>query len=209
MASKGKLESGYVKKETMYIGIGITLVVGVLIGIVFSSTQTPNYPAQSQSRGQSAPPAQSQNPGLSPQQASQIMALEQQVAANAQDTQAWTQLGHIYFDANRPDQAIRAYTKSLELQPNDANVLTDLGVMYRRAKQPAMAIQSFDKASAIDPRHEQARFNKGIVLMYDLGDVNGAIAAWEELLKNNPGATAANGTPISQLVEEARQQASK
>jgi cytochrome c-type biogenesis protein CcmH/NrfG len=148
-----------------------------------------------------------QGGGLTPQQASQILALEQEVAANPQDGEAWTQLGHVYFDTDNPDKAIRAYTKSLEINPNDANVLTDLGVMYRRAGFFQEALAVFDKARAIAPKHEQSRFNKGIVLMYDLGDINGAIAAWEELLEVNPQAQASNGVPVSQFIDEAKKQA--
>ncbi len=198
-----KLDSDGVKKETMYIGIGITLVVGVLIGIVISSFQSGNSTAPSQ---QASATPQGQGGGLSAQQASQIMDLEQKVAANPQDGDAWTQLGHVYFDTNRPNKAIRAYTKSLELRPNDPNVLTDLGVMYRKVGLFQEAISSFDKACALAPRHEQSRFNKGIVLMYDLGDVNGAIVAWEDLLKINPMAQTGNGIPISQVIEDARAQ---
>jgi hypothetical protein len=40
--------------------------------------------------------------------------------------------------------------------------------------------------------------------MYDLGDIPGAIASWESVLQINPAATAANGTPISQIIAEAK-----
>lgn len=201
MAKSG---SNSVKKETMYIGIGVALVVGVLVGIVVSSFQSGSGLAPVQ---KAAGPSQGGSGGLTPQQASQIMDLEQRVASNPSDVDAWTQLGHVYFDTNRPNKAIRAYTKSLEIRPNDANVLTDLGVMYRKAGLFQEAISSFDKARSIDPRHEQSRFNKGIVLMYDLGNVNGAVAAWEDLLQVNPMAQTGNGIPITQLIDDAKAQA--
>ncbi len=133
-------------------------------------------------------------------------ALEQRVKANPQDVDAWTKLGHVYFDTNRADQAIRSYSKSLELSPGDPNVLTDLGVMYRRVGRHQEAIASFDKAIAANSKHEQSRFNKGIVQMYDLGDVPGAVATWEALIAVNPVAKAANGTSISQIIDDAKKQ---
>jgi len=198
-----KADDKYVKKETMYIGIGVALVVGVLIGIVFSSSRSGDM--QGLAPGQAGPQAQMQS-GLTPEQASNIMALEQAVAGNPQDVDAWVQLGHLYFDANRPEKAIRSYEKSLALRPNDANVLTDLGVMYRRVGRNQEAIASFDKAIAVDPQHQQSRFNKGIVLMNDLADLPGAIATWEELLRVNPAATASNGASVSQIVADAKKQ---
>ena len=73
--------------------------------------------------------------------------------------------------------------------------------MYRRNGQSDKALESFDKAIAADPSHEQARFNKGIVLNYDMNDREGAIRVWEDLVKVNPNATAPNGQLISEAIK--------
>ena len=127
--------------------------------------------------------------------------LEKEVKKNPDNASAWIQLGHIYFDTDRYQQAIDAYEKALELNPNNADVLTDLGVMYRRSGQPGEAIKKFDMAVAVNPKHETARFNKGIVLMHDLGDREGAIQAWEVLLEINPVAMASNNQTVDQMVK--------
>jgi cytochrome c-type biogenesis protein CcmH/NrfG len=127
--------------------------------------------------------------------------LRQEVAQNPENISAWVQLGHTYFDMNEHAQAIDAYEKSLELNPDNADVLTDLGVMYRRSGQPREAIKKFDMAVAVNPKHETARFNKGIVLMHDLGDREGAIQAWEDLLEINPVAMASNNQSVDQMVK--------
>ena len=127
--------------------------------------------------------------------------LRQEVAQNPGNTSAWVQLGHTYFDMNKHAQAIDAYEKSLELNPNNADVLTDLGVMYRRNGQPREAIVKFDKAISVNPGHETARFNKGIVLMHDLGDREGAIQVWEDLLEINPVAMAGNNQSVDQMIK--------
>ena len=194
-----KVSSGYVKKETALLIAVVAVVAGFLSGIVFSVY----YTGSSQTIQSSAtpPPSSGQAQGLTSQQAGSILALEKEVAANPDNASAWAQLGHIYFDTNKPAKAIRAYEKSLALQPNNPNVLTDLGVMYRRNGQPGKALEVFDKAIALNPRHEQARFNKGIVLKYDLNDREGAIQAWEELLKINPTAVLSNGQPVSEAIK--------
>ena len=38
------------------------------------------------------------------------------------------ELGNLYFDAERYDDAIKWYGEALKLEPNDVNVSTDLGV---------------------------------------------------------------------------------
>ncbi len=80
------------------------------------------------------------------------------------------QLGHAYFDTGQAKQAIAAYTTALGLKPDDVNVMTDLGVMYHEDKQHRKALELFDQVLKLDPAHEQARFNKGVVLLTGLND---------------------------------------
>ncbi len=133
-----------------------------------------------------------------------IVDLEAELAAHPDNFTNWIQLGHLYYDADQPEKAIAAYTKSLELHSGDANLLTDLGVMYRRTKQPEKAIELFDQAIKKDPAHLPSRFNKGIVLLYDLKDRQGAIAAWDELLAINPEAKTGSGEPIREFVDQVK-----
>jgi len=198
MAKQKTPENNFVKKETMMVVALIALVVGFLGGIFYSAIQSgPTGSVQTTS----APPQQQQQPGMSNEQARAILDLEQEVAVNPTNVNAWTQLGHVYFDTNNPPKAIRAYEKSLELNPNNPDVLTDLGVMYRRNGQPDKALATFEQAIAVAPNHEQSRFNKGVVLRYDMNDVEGARKAWEELLKINPNALAPNGIPVSEAIK--------
>jgi cytochrome c-type biogenesis protein CcmH/NrfG len=131
-----------------------------------------------------------------------ILNLEAEVTANPENFQSWVRLGHLYYDTDQPEKAIAAYNKSLELHSGDANLLTDLGVMYRRTEQPEKAIELFNKAIKKEPDHQPSRFNKGIVLMYDLNDPAGAVEAWEGLLKINPEAKSADGQPIREFVDQ-------
>jgi cytochrome c-type biogenesis protein CcmH/NrfG len=201
---------GKVNTQTMAIAVVAALAVGFFGGVIYSSIQsipstklppvqqTANPPLKG---GQGQPPS-----GLNPQQSSTILSLEQRVASNANDAEAWMQLGNTYFDTNNFVKSIAAYNHYLTLQPNNSNVLTDLGIMYRNNGQPTEAIASFDRAIASDPKHVQAPFNKGIVLMNDLHDHQAAIDVWQKLIDTNPGATASNGMPITQVIEDAKKQ---
>ena len=199
MEKKIKTDSKTVKKETMWMVASIALVVGFIGGAVFGVYKTgSDQPIQKSMISQ---PAQ-KDQDVSVENAAQIFQLEKMTKENPDDVAAWTSLGNLYFDTGNHQKAITAYTRSLELNPNNANVMTDLGVMYRRSGQPKKAIEAFDKAAKIDPKHETALFNKGIVLMHDLNDLDGAIQAWQELVKRNPAATSPTGQPIKDLVEK-------
>ena len=81
-------------------------------------------------------------------------------------------------------------------------MITDLGIMYRRSGDPQKAIEMFDRAITLDPQQQNARFNKGIVLLHDLKDKAGAVAAWEGLLEINPVAMAPNGQSVDALIQQ-------
>jgi len=197
MEKKIKADSKTFKKETLWLVAFIALVVGFIGGVVFGVYKTgSDKPIQKSMISQPAEKDQ----GVSVESAAQIFKLEKMTKDNPDDVAAWTSLGNLYFDAGNHQKAIAAYTRSLELNPNNADVMTDLGVMYRRSGQPKKAIESFDKAAKIDPKHETALFNKGIVLMHDLNDIDGAIQAWQELVKRNPAATSPTGQPVKDLV---------
>ncbi|MBU0674673.1 MAG: tetratricopeptide repeat protein [Proteobacteria bacterium] len=192
--------SGMVKKEFVVIVALIALIAGFLIGVVFSSYQSTQGSSPNVRQSQQGAPV-GQGGGLSSDQAAQILALEQQVADNPQNSDAWTQLGHVYFDNNIFVKAINAYEKSLAIIVDQPDVWTDLGVMYRRNKEPQKAINAFDQAIRYKPTHEQARFNKGIVMIYDVGDKEGGLRSWQELVNINPGAMAPNGKTVKELIE--------
>ena len=195
MASQKKIIDGNsVRKETFLMVTLLALAVGFFGGVVFSVIKS-----DSKIPGQSAP-MQAQPQAAAPVDADRIAALVRQTEANPGDTKAWTELGNAYFDSGQFEKSISAYRKSLELDPGNPNVWTDMGVMYRRNGKPEDAIKAFDQAIAADPKHEVSRMNKGIVLLHDLNDFDGAIRAWEGLLEVNPIAMAPNGASIDEMV---------
>jgi cytochrome c-type biogenesis protein CcmH/NrfG len=184
--------SQYVRKETFLMVSLLCLAVGFFGGVVFTVFKSDSRPAVSSAPVQTGAPPSAD--------ADRIAALERQTQANPGNVSAWTELGNAYFDSNQYEKSIGAYRKSLELDPNNPNVWTDMGVMYRRAGNPQEAVKSFDQAIAVDPKHEISRMNKGIVMLHDLNDVQGAIQAWEGLLEVNPIAVAPNGVSIDQML---------
>ena len=188
-----------VNKQTFYIAIFVVFIVGFLAGVGFSVYKMDSTPG-------TVPGNVTQQQGASQQESQAILNLEAEVTANPENFNAWTQLGHLYFDTDQYQKAIGAYTKSLELHSGDANLLTDLGVMYRRAGESSKAIESFDKAIAMNKNHEPSRLNKGIVLYYDFGKVDEAIAAWQAVLAINPKSVMANGTPLNDFIEQVREE---
>jgi cytochrome c-type biogenesis protein CcmH/NrfG len=144
------------------------------------------------------------------QQAAEIIAsLEKATEQNPKDGNAWVQLGHAYFDTGQAPKAIAAYLKALELLPGDLNVMTDLGVMYHQDKQHGKAIELFDQVLTANPQHEQARFNKGVVLLTGLQDTKAALAEWKILLQYHPMAAAPSGKMVGDLIDQLEKEQAK
>jgi cytochrome c-type biogenesis protein CcmH/NrfG len=191
------------KRSTALMIAAVCLAAGFLAGMFYSDMFGGGRKVRKMTVKQSPSQAQvPQTPVSAAPQTGVIAALEKEVAANPRDAEAWARLGHAYFDGNDPANAIRAYKKSLELKPDNANVMTDMGVMYRRMGNPQEAIRCFDKAIAVDPKHRQSRYNKGVVLMHDLQNLEAALKAWEELAAIYPDAKTQEGMLLRDIIDK-------
>ncbi|NTV12527.1 MAG: tetratricopeptide repeat protein [Desulfobulbaceae bacterium] len=193
------MPAGLVKKETLLIGVLVALAVGFVGGVIYSSFKAPQVAAVSPAQPASPAVAQTQT-GPNPEQVAKISSLELEVGRDSSNVSAWTQLGNLYFDTDQAAKAIVAYNKALNLNQALPDVWTDLGVMYRHTRQFKEAVAAFDKAISINPALEQAYFNKGIVLIYDLGDKTGGRQAWQQVVALNPNAHTPNGQLVKDLL---------
>jgi cytochrome c-type biogenesis protein CcmH/NrfG len=163
------------KKETIFFAV-VALVIGVLVGVIFTNARKPD-------RNTSSAPVSSA-PAVNAGQ--QMTMLEGIVAKEPTNRNAWVRLGNAYFDSNQPMKSIDAYDKALELNANDPNVLTDQGIMFRKVGWFDKAIAAFEQASRVDANHAQSLFNLGVVYRYDLQDFGKAKQTWERYLTINP-----------------------
>lgn len=186
---------GYIKTESMMLIVLVALVVGFLGGVAFSAYRASNQMAGGPMTG-NGPSA------MTAEQQQQLADLMNKTNTNPNDVVSWTQLGHLYYDTDQPSLAIDAYKKSLQLDPKRPDIWIKIGVMYHRNGDPQQAVASFERALSIDASHEIALFNKGVVLMHDLGNLDGALQSWEKLVQLNPRAKAPGGQRVSDLVEQ-------
>lgn len=194
--------AGYIKKQTFIYSVLISLCIGFFGGTLYSSFKlAPGNPVKEPGKITGQKEAPNDHPDLSMELSEKIAELDRHLKNNPDDAEAWTKLGDLFYDSDQAQNAIDAYEKSLALEPGRAGVMTDLGTMYRRNNEPQKAIEVFDKAIAIDPSFETARFNKGVVLLHDLNDLEGCIKEWEALVEMNPMAMAPNGDSVDAIIQ--------
>ncbi len=196
MTAQEKALKGYVKTSSLYLFVMLAVFVGFIVGVLFSSYRSVG--------GLSAqnPQAPSGTVPITQEQSQTLAALIKATETTPDNVNAWTQLGHFYFDVGQHQNAIGAYEKSLELDANRPDVWTDLGVMYRRAGDPNQAVKSFDRALSINNSHQIALFNKGVVYMHDLKDAKSALRSWETLVEINPAAKTPGGQSVKSMLDE-------
>jgi cytochrome c-type biogenesis protein CcmH/NrfG len=183
------------KKETAILMVVIALLVGFTVGATVGILYMINREGKEVERvatvqkpkmtPQSAP-APSSSDRDSIEVASKIQTLKEMVKKDPKNLAAWVELGNLYFESDQPKEAIDAYSQYLAIKPDNADVRTDMGIMFRSLGQFDRAIEEFRKAAHSDPKHANSRYNIGIVLLHDKGDMKGAIKAWEEYLKVDP-----------------------
>ena len=204
--------------------VGGGFIAGLIVGVIIMNfTGSTGSTGGSRGSGAPAPITGTQEQGPDRVKLSRDIAqLEDIVKKDPRNYQALVQIGNDYFDLGEAQKSVDAYNKALAIKGDDPNVLTDMGVMYRQLKDFPKALAAFRKAAAASPTHPQSRMNIGVVLMHDLNDPKGAIAAWEDYLRvapNDPDAEnirrsieelrgqAAGGTDLDKAARELGQQA--
>jgi tetratricopeptide (TPR) repeat protein len=185
------------KSDAIAFGIAGVLF-GLIAGWVIGSQQaTIRPPALTQQVAGGAPQAATGSNGsaraavLDETQVNALKAVAERESSNATPR---VQLGNLYFDAERYDEAIKWYSEAVRLSPKDVNVSTDLGVSYYYSNQPDKALEQFDRSLKLDPKHAKTLLNVGIVKAFGKQDLDGATQAWQAviaLVPNSPEGQAA------------------
>jgi tetratricopeptide (TPR) repeat protein len=176
------------KSDAIAFGIAGVLF-GLIAGWVIGSQQTTVRPPAASPQAASAP-AQSGAASGSTRAAvldeTQVKALQTVAGRETSNATPRVQLGNLYFDAERYPDAIKWYSEALKIAPNDVDVSTDLGVSYYYSNQPDKALEQFDRSLALDAKHAKTLLNIGIVKAFGKQDLDGAVKAWQEVLKLAP-----------------------
>lgn len=178
------------------------LLLGVAFGYLFRGSDARAVQA-------TTPAASSEPANPSPQEqkattASAAAPLLEAVNRNPGDFDSIVKLGNVYYDGQQYPDAIKYYDMALKIHPDNPDVRTDLGTAYWYIGDADRALAEFDRSLKIRPNHPGTWFNMGIVKWQGKMDPQGAIVAWQELLKRNPGY--AGKQKVEEMIEKVKQQ---
>ncbi len=105
--------------------------------------------------------------------------------------------GHIQFELEQYDDAIKTYERLLTLAPRHPTANFNLGICYEKLGRWQEATDAFTKALEVDPQREEAQLGLGICLLHQ-EKPEPAIACFDKVLARQPGhETATFGKAVS------------
>jgi len=199
-----------------YIMAAVCLLIGVLVGYLIRGSAKPAsqpVPAAGMQQQQpaGAPPAgmgQQRMPTLeemkhmADKQAEPLLA---QLKTDPKNVQLLYKIALTYKAAHQFTEAITYFEKALQIDPSNVPIRTEMAscIYYNGDVEGALA--QLNKSLSYDPKHAGTLMNIGIIKWKGKNDVNGAVAAWQTLLKLNPDFP--QRATIEHLITQAQQSA--
>jgi cytochrome c-type biogenesis protein CcmH/NrfG len=201
-----------------YIMAVVCLLVGLPVGYLLrGSAPTAPAPPVTATSAQASPPAgmtggmgQQQMPTMEQMKHmadKQAEPLLTKLKSNPNDADLLYQVGNMYTDTHQFKDAIAYYQKSLEIAPKNVKARANMASCLYYTGDVDGALAELDKALTYDPKHAGTLMNIGIMKWKGKNDIDGAIAAWEKLLKLNPNFE--QKAVVQHMITEAKQQQAK
>ncbi len=174
----------------VYTMAGICLAAGLLVGYFVRGGQQSAVDV-SQKKPAAAAPVQ-EAPAMPSMDQMKHMAeksaepLQEQLKAKPNDAGVLAQLAKTYFSTHQFPEAISYAEKAVQADPKHVGNRADLATYLYVSGQPDKALTTLEDALKLDANNPQVLFNIGMMKLRAKNDSAGAVAAWKQLLKNNP-----------------------
>jgi len=172
----------------------LSVFVVALAGIGYWQTGSPSLlggaaPAAGVASIADAPPASGPGAPDARQQVEEMVGkLAERMKTTPDDLRGWTMLARSYTVLRRFDEAVPAYARATELDPNNADLLADYADAVAATQQTANNPKSMvliERALNADPKHFKALALAGSAA-FDRGEYAVAIAQWQKIAVQLP-----------------------
>lgn len=184
------------------------LLVGLVVGYAFMGKNAAPALA-TKPPAVAAPPAgmMGNHPKLTVEQMKKLAdvkaaALIEKTKKDPKNAQLLVQTASIYQSTHQFKEAADYYARALKIDPKNVAARTQMASCLYYAGDVDGAISQLNQALKTNPKDVNALFNLGMIKYRAKSDKAGAIAAWEQLLKDNPNLD--RKPEVEQLIAEAK-----
>ena len=192
----------------VYVMAAVCLVVGVLVGyLARGSAPAKAIPQPQAAATTGAEPQAKAMPSLDDMKRmadKQVEPLLTKLQSDPKNADLLNQVANVYRMTHQFKTAAGYYQKSIETDPKNVGARTDLASCLYYQGDADGAIAQLEQSLTYDPKHAGTLFNLGMIRWKGKNDSAGAIAAWQKLLKLNPGYQ--NKDAVEKLIASARTQ---
>jgi len=209
----GKTTSSWTANQT-YAMAAVCLLLGLLVGYLVrgsaNSAGRATPPSAEIQQAASAPPpgmGQQRMPSLddmkrmADKQAEPLLA---KLKTDPKNVDLLNKTALTYKAAHQFKDAIVYFQRALDVDPKNVAIRTDMASCMYYTGNVNGALAELDKSLTYDSKHPGTLMNIGIIKWQGKNDVDGAIAAWQTLLKLNPNFP--QKEIIEHLITEAKQE---
>jgi len=201
----------------------VCLVIGLAVGYLFRGSRSPVPPSnamQAANAGPGMPSAGGAPAGMGGQggMGSQPVSLDQmkhmadkqaeplvaKLKDDPKNADLLIQVGNIYFSTHQFKEAAEYFGKSLEIKPKNTAIRTQMASCLYYSGDADGAIKQLERATQDDPKDANSLFNLGYIRWQGKKDSKGALAAWSQLLKNNPQLEPAKKAQVEKIMADVR-----
>ncbi len=200
-----------------YIMAGVCLLIGVLVGYLVRGSANPAGQAAAMASAEVQPAAaaaptpsaagQQRMPSLddmkrmADKQAEPLLA---KLKSDPKNVELLNKTALTYKAAHQFQDAIVYFQEALDIDPKNVPIRTDMASCMYYTGNVDGALAELNKSLTYDPKHPGTLMNIGIIKWQGKNDVDGAVAAWQTLLKLNPNFPQKD--VIEHLIAEAKQE---
>lgn len=196
------------KTSQVYAMAVVCLLVGLALGYLFrGSASRAAQPSQVPVSSSASAGAQPQMPSLedmkrmADKQAEPLLA---KLMTDPKNSELLNQIGTLYKATHQFKEAAGYYQKALDSDPTNVAARTDLASCLFYEGDADGALQQLQKSLSYDPEDANSLFNLGIIRLQAKNDPNGAVAAWQQLLKLNPTLAEDKKAAVEKLIAQAQ-----
>jgi len=193
-----------------YVLGGVCLALGLAFGFLLRGSEAPAAAGTPPSAQVATPSAGGHHPTPTIEQMremadKQAAPLLESLKTKPNDAGILARVARIYESTHQFGTAAAYFRKSLAVNPKNAAIRSELASCLYYGGDTDAAIHELEQTLKVQPKDPDSLFNLGVIRWKGKDDPNGALEAWERLLKVHPELDETKKSQVQSLIAQVKQ----